>query len=324
MGGLHELENVKGLGNITKRQINSRPANRVFSLALICAVSPFMAGPTGWSQSYVWTTLAGSQGNAGGADGTNGTARFDHPFGVAVDDTGDVFVADNHNHTLRRITPAGAVTTIGGLAGAAGNEYATESAARFNYPTGVAVDGAGIVYVADEVNQTIRQGTFAAPDSPVIDRSSGPAGARRQLEVSQATATNWVWRIFTRPSASKAELSSATRRDPTFTPDSAGGFVFQLRATNSLGQVSIRNLAFTATAPVRVRLDSLVVHNGYANLTVLGDIGTACQIQTASGLSGSNSWSLLTILNLTNAIQMWTDPTPASETRRFYRAGITP
>ncbi|MCG2788803.1 MAG: hypothetical protein L6405_02500, partial [Actinomycetia bacterium] len=102
----------------------------------------------------VVTTLAGSAGNPGSADGTGSVARFESPMGVSVDSAGNVYVADTYNHTIRMVTSAGVVTT---LAGSAGNSGSTDgSAALFNLPNGVSVDNAGDVYVADTYNHTIR------------------------------------------------------------------------------------------------------------------------------------------------------------------------
>jgi hypothetical protein len=106
----------------------------------------------------VVTTLAGRAGQRGSADGTGSAARFFYPSGVAVDGAGNVYVADLYNHTIRKITPAGVVTTLAGSAGQRSSEDGTGSAARFHYPSGVAVDGAGNVYVADERNNKIRKG----------------------------------------------------------------------------------------------------------------------------------------------------------------------
>lgn len=102
------------------------------------------------------STLAGLAGSTGSADGTGSVARFNQPAGVAVDNNGNVYVADFHNHTIRKITPAGAVSTLAGLAGSHGGADGIGSTARFFYPSGVAVDNAGNVYVAEEYNHTIR------------------------------------------------------------------------------------------------------------------------------------------------------------------------
>ncbi len=64
--------------------------------------------------NWVVTTLAGSPGNSGSADGTGTNALFNYPWGVAVDSAGNVYVADPGNSTIRRVTPAGVVTTLAG------------------------------------------------------------------------------------------------------------------------------------------------------------------------------------------------------------------
>jgi hypothetical protein len=105
----------------------------------------------------VVTTLAGQAGFYGSADGTGAEACFNNPCGVATDGAGNVYVADTDNHTIRKVTPAGVVTTLAGLAGSYGSSDGTGSEARFRWPSGVAADGAGNVYVADTYNQTVRK-----------------------------------------------------------------------------------------------------------------------------------------------------------------------
>src|SRR5207248_2575455 len=109
----------------------------------------------------VVTTLAGLAGITGSADGTGSAARFSNPDGVATDPSGNVYVADTFNHTIRQITPAGVVTTLAGLARSKGSADGTGSAAQFRSPNGVATDSSGNVYVADAFNHTIRQITPA-------------------------------------------------------------------------------------------------------------------------------------------------------------------
>ncbi len=109
----------------------------------------------------VVSTLAGMAGNPGNADGTGTGAQFYQPQGVAVDSTGNVYVADTWNHTIRKITPGGVTSTLAGLAGTLGSFDGTNSEARFNYPAGVALDSSGNLYVADYNNHTIREVTPA-------------------------------------------------------------------------------------------------------------------------------------------------------------------
>lgn len=107
------------------------------------------------------TTLAGSAGLAGSTNDTGGAARFNFPAGVALDASGNVYVADYGNHTIRKISPAAVVTTLAGSAGLSGSLNGTGSAARFNGPTGLTVDSSGNIYVADYNNNTIREITSA-------------------------------------------------------------------------------------------------------------------------------------------------------------------
>ncbi|EEF60519.1 NHL repeat-containing protein [Pedosphaera parvula] len=103
------------------------------------------------------STLAGLAGNPGSADGTNSKARFNRPSGIAVDNATNLFVTDFHNHTIRKITPGGTVTTIAGLPGVWGNADGTNNVARFFQPQGIVADNAGNLFVADSGNQTIRK-----------------------------------------------------------------------------------------------------------------------------------------------------------------------
>lgn len=112
------------------------------------------------------TTLAGSAGVTGSADGTGSAARFYQPSSVACDSAGNVYVADTINNTVRRVTPAGVVTTIAGSAGQAGSADGVISAARFRQPLGVAVDSAGVIYVSDTRNHILRRSSTG--QSPVI------------------------------------------------------------------------------------------------------------------------------------------------------------
>jgi hypothetical protein len=184
------------------------PAAVLLGLISTASAQPNYATP------YYFTTLAGS-GAEGLIDGTGTGAKFAFPNDVAVDASGNVFVADTDNARVRKITPAGVVTTltgtggtpllVGGVRGIAldsngiiylggflshtirkispagvlsvfagqtntsGATDGTASAARFNLPVGLVVDGGGSVFIADSGNHTIRTITPIGPGLAIFD-----------------------------------------------------------------------------------------------------------------------------------------------------------
>ena len=111
-------------------------------------------------------------------------AEFSYPNGLTVDSGGNIFVADTNNHTIRKITPAGVITTFAGTAGAPGSADGTGAAASFYLPSGICVDGADNLYVADTYNHTIRQITPAA----VVTTLAGLAGANGHADGTGSVA----------------------------------------------------------------------------------------------------------------------------------------
>lgn len=121
------------------------------------------------------TTLAGSP-TGGSADGTGAAAKFDGPTGLAVDSSGNVYVADTGNNIIRMVTPAGVVTTLAGKVGVtntadnpnAGYSNGAGTSARFYRPTGIAVSQSGNIYVADSGNGVIRVVTPSGQVSTLV------------------------------------------------------------------------------------------------------------------------------------------------------------
>jgi sugar lactone lactonase YvrE len=102
------------------------------------------------------STLAGTTGQAGSADGISGAARFNNPIGITTDNI-NLYVADYNNHTIRKIVIAtGAVTTLAGSAGQSGSADGVGTSARFFNPDGITTDGTNL-YVADTQNHSIRK-----------------------------------------------------------------------------------------------------------------------------------------------------------------------
>jgi len=148
------------------------PVRWVGALIAVCAAL-LLTAPSASAQVYQWTNYAGMPGGIGNADGTGSAARFNTPTSVAVDGSGNVYVADTDNQTIRKITPFGVVSTLAGLAGSIGSSDGTGGAARFHNPTGIAVDGSGNVYFADCLNHTIRMVTPGG----VVSTLAGLAGS---------------------------------------------------------------------------------------------------------------------------------------------------
>lgn len=101
-------------------------------------------------------SMAGKAGIAGAIDSLGSAATFNQPTGIAIDASGNLFVADRNNHLIRKIAPNGQVTTVAGTPGTAGSVDGPVAQARFNLPSAVAVDPAGNLFVADTGNSTIR------------------------------------------------------------------------------------------------------------------------------------------------------------------------
>lgn len=122
-------------------------------VALMVLASPFNFQ----GQMLTVTTFAGPRDTYGAIDARGSMARFNYPMGVAVDTLGNLYVADHDNHTIRKVSPTGGVTTLAGLAGVPGSVDGTGSAARFYWPCAVAVDPKGNVYVSDSANYIVRK-----------------------------------------------------------------------------------------------------------------------------------------------------------------------
>jgi sugar lactone lactonase YvrE len=119
-------------------------------------------------------TVAGAAGSKGSVDGPVASARFNSPYAVVPGSEGELYVADTYNHTIRKITAAGVVSILAGLAGSKGYADGAASQARFNHPSSIARATDGTLYVADDDNQLVRKITPAG----VVTTLAGTPGKK--------------------------------------------------------------------------------------------------------------------------------------------------
>ena len=231
----------------------------------------------------VVTTLAGTVGVVGSADGTGSAARFNYPYGVATDKTGNVYVADTYNSTIRKITSAGVVTTLAGTAGAFGSADGTGSGARFNYPWAVTVDGAGNVYVADSYNYTVRKITPAGAVTTLAGLAGNPGvidgtGSGARFGYLYGIAVDNAGNVYV------ADYSSSTIRKIT-----PAGVVTTLAGVPGVaGSADGTGSAARFNAPFGIAVDSVNnVYVGDYNNHIIRRITPAGVVTTLAGVPGS-------------------------------------
>ncbi|HET7763544.1 MAG TPA: hypothetical protein VFK92_00455 [Burkholderiales bacterium] len=148
----------------------------------------------------VVSVYAGTEYAPGSADGTGSAAQFQGNFAkIAADNLGNLYVADNGNNTVRKITPSGVVSTFAGTAGTTGGADGTGAAAQFKYPSAVATDAAGNVYVADAGNYSIRKITPAGVVSTLAGGTRGSAdgtGTAAQFGSLGGVATDSAGNVY--------------------------------------------------------------------------------------------------------------------------------
>jgi len=263
----------------------------------------------------VVTTLAGWAGMWGSADGSNSSALFFGPAGISVDGSGNLYVVDSGNSTLRKVTPSGGnwvVSTVAGLPGVSGSMDGTGSGAEFYYPAGVTVSGAGYVYVADSGNNTIR--SQAIPPSIVTQPQSqtNVAGTTATFTVSVygSTPLTYTWQYNTTnlaPSSSSSLMAS-----------NAGSY--QVTVSNVAGQVvssvAILTLTNSLVGTNGVFQSIAVLGNGSVQFGLGGTSGATYTLQVSTNLM---TWSNLVTFTMTNGAIQYNDATAVNYHARFYK-----
>jgi sugar lactone lactonase YvrE len=236
------------------------------------------------------TTLAGAPGMLGSTDGIGAEARFSRPQGVCHDRSGNLFVADTMNHTLRRIVVAtAAVTTLAGAATSIGSADGTGSAALFNQPQGVAHDGRDELFIADTQNHTLRRMIIS---TGAVTTLAGMAGVQGTTDGTGAAARfrSPQGLAYSAGTLFVADVINSTIRQV----DVATGQVTTLAGTAGLsGSVDGTGAAARFNRPQAVAYDGVgilyVADTGNHTLRRI-DV-TKAQVTTLAGVAGQSGTS---------------------------------
>ncbi len=258
----------------------------VLALAFLACVGAPLAAQSNYASPYTFTFLAGTPGNAGSTDGTGSGALFNQPAGLAIDSSGNIFVADKDNHVIRMITPAGVVTTVAGLAGSSGPTDGTGSAARFDLPTGVAVASGGVIYVADSANNLIRK----IASGGVVTTLAGTAGSAGSTNGTGTAAE------FSSPNGVALDASGnlyvADTGNNAIRKVTAAGVVTLFAGTPpNAGSDDGTGVGVTFNQPIGVAVDSsgnvYVTDTGNNTIRKITSGGTVTTIAGRAGAAGS-------------------------------------
>jgi hypothetical protein len=252
---------------------------------------------------WVVTTLAGLALNFGSADGTNSAARFKYPMAVAPDSAGNLYVSDRLNNSIRKVAPVGTNWVVTTLAGPGlplifGSVDGTNSAARFHWPLGVAVDSGSNVYVADGLNGTIRKVTPVGANW-VVTTVAGLAGYTNSADGTGSTARfNWPAGVAL---------------------DSAGNLY-----VGDLGANTIRK-GFPANSVPSPILQPPSLSAGQFGFGITGLPGLAVNILSSTNLStnvASSSWPVTTTCVLVGGTNYYSISPDPAQGAQFYRIQV--
>ena len=265
----------------------------------------------------VVTTFAGTPDVSGRADGTGSAALFNDPQGVAVDSSGNVFVTDQYNRTIRKISPAGGVTTIGGTPGMAGSADGLGRDAGFAYPSGVAVAPDGAVYVVDQGENRVIKGTPVSSPS-ITTPTALPHGligtAYHQTLIASGGALPRIWYITS--GSLPPGLSLSSDGVISGTPTGMTNLTFTLCVIGGDG-LAFADVFSLATSAARPNLQ-LGWSSGLPRLNISGSVAGSYIVETSSNLF---NWQPVSTNIVPAGGSLWiTNLTSSNSPMQFYRA----
>jgi autotransporter-associated beta strand protein len=260
------------------------------------------------------STWAGSAGVVGATDGLRTSARFQSPGGLTLDESGNLFVSDSGNHTVRRITAGGSVNTVAGLAETGGSSDGVGAAARLKAPLGIATDGGSLVYVADSGNQTVRKlqvDGSAAGNLDVLKLSNATPAVAGDYSVRVSNAAGSTTSslaslevlagvdITTQPQGGGVVLGGTLRLSVTATGAQPFAYQWQKNGVDLPGQtaavLTLSNADAATYADYTVRVSNAVSAEVSATATVFFVTVPSIQVQPLGGIAGLNETFLLDV-----------------------------
>ncbi len=304
--------NVGGLGNVdgtgSAARFNGPNAVATDSGGNVYVADTYNNTIRKITSAGVVTTLAGTAGTFGSTDATGAAARFNEPEGIAVDSSGNVYVSDTQNCTIRKITPVGVVTTLAGTALLCAYVNDDGAAARFNKPEGIATDSSGNVYVADRENNVIRiitsggvVTTFAGAGYTITPPVEG-AGASATFDNPIGLASDGVGNLFVADNGSgyirKIRISDA------FVSTVATGFTRQRGvAADSAGNVYVADSSFNRIAKIDTSLGVLFAGSSAGTAGYADGSGTAASFLYPQGMATDSTGNVYVADTYNNAIR---------------------
>jgi sugar lactone lactonase YvrE len=286
------------------------------------------------------STVAGT-GVAGYKDGSALEAQFNSPNDVVVDGAGNIFVTEFKNHTVRKITPSGVVSTFAGN-GTAGWQDGVGTGAQFNQPGGLAIDGAGNLYVTEFTGQRIRKVTPGGLVTTVAGTNKAGfmdgQGSEALFNMPDGIAVDSLGNLYVSEDGNHAVRKvDASGNVTTVAGLGVGGFKDGDKGTalfNSPGGImwhpsgslyvsdtynhAIRRIDFLRAQPSGDEAELLISLN--PALTIFGKAGAKYRIEGAEAGTVPLDWTILDVITLTKDVEMWADSQPATRKKRYYRA----
>jgi sugar lactone lactonase YvrE len=218
-------------------------------------------------------------------DGPSTLASFNYPVDIAADSSGNLYVTDASNHTIRKILPDGTVSTLAGNPGVIGSADGTGSGAMFNLPTGLTVDSAGNVYVVDTGSHTIRK---IKPDGTVTTIAGSPGIAGSADDIGSKARFNTPASIVV---DSHGNLFVTDRLNDTIRKIATDGTVSTFAGTaGTNGSADGTGKAATFTFPLGLAIDSsdnLYVGDGMETIRKITPDGVVTTMAGTAGVVGS-------------------------------------